>query len=521
MSTVDKIILAIVVLQAVISVFRKLMGAGGKTGAVAPVASADPARTLAGVDAQLRGLLPAIGDLQREGESLGGALRAVGGPAAILHHVLTDDLMPRLDDARTALETTLKILAEADDPAEVLRYIEQEAQISAHLGNLQWVEQAFAVLAAQARWRSDPNLREVLADADAISLAFLQPLLDFLSVHGLRFKEGTPISAPGPNMESVWFNLLPHHPVVQVPDDFDEDLLRWPAVAHEVAHIMFRDVPGLARELHAMLPGAYGAGPARIQGRSVHFDMEGAFGGWLEEIFADAVCMMLLGPSALRGMIAMFQAPDAPTDVLVAHLGPDGQRLDEHPPRHLRVILAAWFLERMGYLVGPEQLRARWERDHGEPTALYIPTTERTLVPMPLVRFRVFGQQLLERFYTSNYTALAGYPLSAITGLEMSPGLWARAKKESKKLLEGVPFMDDPRVVIAAAIEAATAQPGAHTRIAKGVRRAVAGIGTREYRVQDVHYDPLAKGSGGLGRADIRDAIILGALLQRPGRRAS
>lgn len=517
MSTVEKVIIAFVVLQSVVGLFRRLLGSGGR-GRVEPVASADPAETVAAVEAQLRGLLPGVDQLHRQGTRIADDLRIVGGPAEVLRHVLVDDLMPRLSHARGAIEATLQVIATAEEPATALGYIEEQARISAHIGDLQWVEQALVVLEHQARWRADPTLRGVLADADAIAQAFLAPLLAFLDVHGVPFKGGAPISAPGSNLESVWFDLLPRHPVVLVPDDFDQDLLRWPAVAHEVAHIMFRDVPGLARELYAMVPGAQWAGPARLQGRAVTFDLEGAFGGWLEEIFADAICMMLLGPSALRGMIAMFQEPQAPTDVLVAHLRPDG-RLDEHPPRHLRVLLAAWFLERIGYLIEPDALRERWERDHGRPDVLLLPTVERTLVPVPLVRFRVFGQQLLERIYMSSYDALAGYPLSAITGLEMSPGLWARARKESRKLLEGVPFMDDPRVVIAAAIEAVHQHPGAHTRIASGVGRAIAGIGTREWTVRDVHYDPLRRGGRRLGAADLRDAVVLGALFKRPARR--
>ena len=251
------------------------------------------------------------------------------------------------------------------------------------------------------------------------------------------------------------------------------------------------------------------------------FKVESAFASWTEEIFGDAICMMLLGPAALHGMVNMFQDPQRPLSVTAMSVAPGGRRLAEHPPRHLRVVLAAWFLERMGYLIEPEQIRRDWDRMHGDPTSLHAPIDAESYVAVPLVRFRVYGQQLLERFYTSTYQSLAGYPLSAINGLEMSPGLWARAKVESAKLLDGVPFRDDPRVVIAAAIEAAIQRPGAHARIAKGVRRAVVGIGLDSTPIEDVHYASLRHGPSLLQPADFRDAVILGALLRRgrPGRR--
>lgn len=517
MSAVEQIIIALVVGQAVLGLFRRLLGTGATATDDGPIEglSADPEADVRSLRTQLEGLAPRLDAIVRRGEQIEADLERVGGPARVLHEVLIADLQPQLRQAQDAIERAMTVLAEA--PAEdALLFIEQSARLGPHLRGVAQVEQAFGVLADQARWRSDPTLREVLDDADAIAAAFLRPMFAFLDTHGLRFTNEAPIAAPGPGMESVWFNLLPHHPVVQVPDDFGEDLLRWPAVAHEIAHILFRNVPDLSGELHGMVPAAPGAPLASIKGRSVQFDVERAFAGWIEEIFADAFCMMLLGPAALRGMVAMFEAEHQPLEVTAMSLGPGGTITGEHPPRHLRVLLAAWFLERMGYLVEPEQIRRGWDRAHGSPTELHAPTGPETYVAVPLVRFRVFGQQLLERFYTSNYAALAGYPLSAVTGLEMSPGLWAKAKKEAKKLLDGRPFVDDPRVVIAAAIEAVTAQPGAQARIAKGVRRAVVGLGLARRPVRDANYaQPRASGDR-LRGADLRDAVVLGMLLKRP-----
>lgn len=522
MNWFDKLILILVVGQFVLSLFKRLMGNRSLPAGVdvADVISADPQADVDAIIAQLRGLSPRIQSIASRAGRIAGSLRGAGGPARLLHEVLIDDLTPIVEAARAAVIQTVEKLGQLD-AEDGLLYVEQRARLGEHLRGLNKVEMALDVLEAQAQWRTDPSLREVLDDADAIAAAFLAPVLSFLDAHGLRFKEGAVIAAPGPGNESVWFDLLPKHPVVQVPDDFDEDLLRWPAVAHEIAHVIFRDVPGLAAELQEMVGAAPGAPLARVQGRKVVFDVERAFAGWIEEIFADAICMMLLGPAALHGMVQMFQAPDRPLSVTAMSVGPGGRRLAEHPPHHLRVVLAAWFLERMGYLIEPEEIRRTWDRMHGEPSELHAPIDVETYVAVPLVRFRVYGQQLLERFYTSTYRALAGYPLSAVYGLEMSPGMWARARKQSKKLLDGEPFRDDPRVVIAAAIEAAVRRPGAQARIARGVRRAVVGVGLDSAPVDDVHYSRPRRKDGRLRPADIRDAVVLGALLHRvrPGRR--
>ena len=512
MNWFDKIIIALVIGQFVLSFLKRIKGQGQQSGNAngQGFMSADPAADVAGIVVQLQGLGPRIHAISLRAGRISDDLLKAGRTAQVLHTVLVDDLIPVVDAARAATAETL-VQLDRLDPEDGLLYVEQTSRLGEHLRSLQRVEMALDALGAQARWRTDSTLREVLDDADAIAAA----VLAFLDVHGLRFKEGAAIAAPGTGNESVWFDLLPDHPVVQVPDDFDEDLLRWPAVAHEIAHVMFRDIPGLSQELHAMVPAQPGAPLAEVQGRKVVISIERAFAGWIEEIFADAVCMMLLGPAALHGMVQMFQSPARPLRVTAMSVAPGGRRLGEHPPQHLRVVLAAWFLERMGYLIEPEEIRRKWDRLHGTPKALHAPVDDDTYVAVPLVRFRVYGQQLLERFYTSAFQSLAGYPLSAINGLEMSPGLWARARKESKKLLEGLPFRDDPRVVIAAAIEAAVHRPGAQARIAKGVRRAVVGIGLDSAPIEDVHYARRRRGPGKLQPADIRDAVILGALLHR------
>ncbi|MGK0362632.1 MAG: hypothetical protein ACI9U2_004953 [Bradymonadia bacterium] len=519
MSWVDKTILIIVVGQVVRALFKRLMGDrvlpsvdAGPVG----VLSANPEGDAGAIAAQLKGLTPRIQAMSARARRIAGDLKRAGGPTRVMHAVVVDDLIPVLDAAHAATTETLKQLEQLD-AEDGLLYVEQNARVGQHLRGLQRVDAALDTLSEQARWRTDPALREVLDDADAIAAAFLAPVLTFLDTHGLRFKAGTVIAAPGSGNESVWFDLLPHHPVVQVPDDFDEDLLRWPAVAHEIAHVMFRDVAGLSDELHAMVPAQPGAPLAQVQGRKVVVDIERAFAGWIEEIFADAICMMLLGPAALHGMVHMFQSPDHPLSVTGMSVAPSGRRLGEHPPRHLRVILAAWFLERMGYLKEPEEIRRQWDRMHGEPTELHAPVDVDSYVAVPLVRFRVYGQQLLERFYTSTFESLGGYPLSAVHGLEMSPGLWARARRESKKLLEGVAFRDDPRVVIAAAIEAAIHHPGAQARIARGVRRAVVGVGLESRPIRDAHYGRPRHEAGKLRPADIRDAVVISAIWNRGG----
>ncbi|MCB9549816.1 MAG: hypothetical protein H6706_28755 [Myxococcales bacterium] len=526
MSGFDKLVLLVVVAQGLYALFQRVSGRGNRrevTRALDQAPAIDDVerwRTITAI--RLQDMATGVAELVPRMQRVDQGLTRAGASGRLLLGVLRDRLQPEQARCAAQLETLKRRLAELE-ATEAYVFFEQQADLGGLIERLGRLAGGLSALESQAEWRQDAALREVVGDAEAIAVALLAPIRQFAGAHGLRLPVGRPICAPGTGQESVWYDLLPGHPVIRVPDDFGEDLLRWPSVAHEVGHLLWWGLPGLAVEIRGLVPTAERPWLPHVQGRRATFDLEAAFAHWLPELVADAFAAMMMGPAALRGLAHSLARPDDPGAVVRLHAAPDGQTLAAHAPPHLRVALSAWLVERMGFLKEPEAVRRAWDATHGAPDALWCPTRDGDRVPLPFVRFRIYGQQLLERFYTDEYQSFAGYPLSAVTGLEMSPGLWARVQRRAQDLLSGEPFNDDPRVVITAAIEAAVAAPGQELRVSQGVRRAVLGIGLDEDPVDDVHYARRAGGGRRLTSADIRDAIVLDAILgarrAHPGRR--
>jgi hypothetical protein len=133
-----------------------------------------------------------------------------------------------------------------------------------------------------------------------------------------------------------------------------------------------------------------------------------------------------------------------------------------------------------------------------------------------MAEFVTLGESLVEALYTRPFTGLANAPWTAVHGLEMTPGVWARALRRAADLVNDEPFNDDGRVVVAAGIEAADLKAGMSVRIARGVRRAILGRGAAETRARDRHY-VVATGrlSDALTASEVVESIVLRALLER------
>lgn len=516
----EKILIVVFVLQALWSLFGRLFGKRDADAAeqLDEQAAAVPEDVrmedwLRHAGGQLDGALESARDLLVRLDDLDTTLRRAEGPLATLVDVVDRpvrqelqsvvDLMERADGARR--ESPVTFFRRADGLRQAYE-------------GLSLARVRVEALELMVRWRSDKRLGGHLADADAMADGLLQPLRTFASAHGLAFPPLRPVCAPAlPGQEAVIYGLFPGRPVIFVPDDFGEDIMRWPSLAHEVGHLMWRFLPGFAYDLREFIVSDRPAFLPIVQGRQVTFDVHACFGAWLSEIAADLFCAMLLGPAALRGLVHVFGSDD-PADVTRAHASQDGITVEEHPPAQLRVMLVAHLLERVGFPPSEWEAHLRdWDLRHGAPVVLRFPTLQGHEIELGLPRFLALGRALVDRFYASDYPSLSGYDFEAVHDLTMPPGLWARVKRRSRDLLESVPFNDNPRVVLAAAIEASGHAPSSTLRIAKGVRRAVIGLDTRERKVADPAYAlrppaPL----GVLTHEDVVDAILLRALLHRP-----
>ncbi len=515
----DNLLVIVIVLQALWSLFSRLLkkqnGDAGELYVEAPEAARAPEMDewLRHAGRQLDEALALASELMGRLDDLKGELAKAEGPLAPLAGVIDTPVRAELVQSIDLME---RAQAAREESAEA--FFRRADALRQAYEALSLARVRVDVLELIVAWRSDRHLAGHLADADAMATGLLEPLRRFSNDHGLGFPPLRPVCVPAaPGDEAVIYGLFPGQPVIFVPDDFGEDLLRWPSLAHEVGHLMWRFLPGFAYDLREFIVSDGPAWLPHVSGREVTFDVHACFGAWLPEIVADLFCAMLLGPAALRGMVHSF-ATEHPADATRAHAARDGHTIEEHPPAHLRVMLVAHLLESSGFPPSnwEESLR-EWDLRHDAPVTLRFPTLQGDEIELGLPRFLALGRALVDRFRASEYPSLAGYTFSAVHDLTMSPGMWAKACDRAKDLRGDKPFNDSPRIVLTAAIEAVGHMPGASVRIAKGVRRAVIGRDTRERRVADPAYAThTAPPVDALTINDVVDAMILRQFLHRP-----
>jgi hypothetical protein len=439
------------------------------------------------------------------------------GATAVIALALTRPTLADLGLARDRVLRALEFLATADEASQA-GFLRNDRTLAAAKEAAELGEARLALLAEAAMSRQR-ELAETMADADAFAAALVQPLRDFAFAHGLPLPPNQPISLPtAPGQEAMIRGLFADHPVFFVPRDFGEHIHRWPAVAHEVGHVLWDSEPTLRRELRALVPTSEQPWlPRPVQDRLI-FNYEAAFAGWLEEIVCDAFAIILLGPAGFRGLVQALNDRARPMSAVFAAPDRTGQMLDEHPPPHLRVHMAAWLLNELGYDVEMKPLLAAWQQAHEDADYIVVPIAgTRQTVSVDLASFLDKGTYSLSELVAEEFRGLGGYPLSAVAGQELGPGVWARVKRRADQILAGEPFHDSPRVAIAAGIEAAAISPSSTNKIAAAVRAVIVGHGQRmtadpNFRGH-VHEEPVGANRP-LARA--RDAILLWELLERP-----
>ncbi|MGD8394943.1 MAG: hypothetical protein PVF43_05670 [Candidatus Eiseniibacteriota bacterium] len=362
--------------------------------------------------------------------------------------------------------------------------------------------------------RRDPETCQVLGDADALAEACYRPILDFCRHHGIEAHSNVPMTLLHPGGTALHVSFLADQLApITLPHAVRHEPWRWPAIAHEIAHDLMVTVPGFLDEL----AGHLGLDPATLERRapgtgsdrpggdapdgassaadSAHRDeiddeawstesgLDPAiertlFLAWMEEIAADVIGVLMIGPAYLRAMTALFARPDALLEVLAIPVAADGT-LDPHPPRHLRVHLTAHVLRRMGYGSRGAELRRQWDTLHGEPEAFAVVTSElQQLLPAAALIER--ANDLGDRLYNAEMQVMAGHRLADVPGLEFGTGHLRRAETAARSLARGVPAAFDARSLIAAATEAALDDPSQCGKVQAALRTSIVGVGTRE-----------------------------------------
>lgn len=445
---------------------------------------------------------------------------------------LRSDLEARVRESQTQLEGSRARFAKISGPVQVLlealdrieeqitaagRRVADDVNLQLALQEVELIELRLMVADQLAEWRLDPETAANMVDADALADALIEPVAQLARTEIFDFPPRQPICVPAdPEREMVWFGLLPpRYPVVFVPQDFGKDLLRWPAMAHEMGHVIWRNVPGFDREVRKKLGlGRQSPLPYADSAGNLTFSFEHPFSAWIEEIVCDVFTALMLGPAALRGLVYAFADPEDPEEVLWAGATQTGA-FEPHPPQHLRILICADVLERFGFREEIKPIVAEWQATHGNPERIFLPGTPNAIA-VPVESFMDAAHTLLDGLLNEAYTSLTGRELRSIHGLHLTPGMWAKVQRRAEDLRRDVPFNDDPRVVIAAAIEARAAGCTNHGMLARGVRRAIIGRNSGEKRVSKNAY-AISKGTRGRGltKDDVRQALILRDVIQR------
>jgi hypothetical protein len=379
--------------------------------------------------------------------------------------------------------------------------------------------------------RRDPHLLPVLGDADALAEACYAPVVQFAHREDLPLSTARPVVRLAEVDLAIWTGFAPTSLApIFLPQGFLTNVLWWPAIAHEIGHDFLISVHGLSDGLRRELglpSEEVGTRPLALQGDSLHpSELVRLHGGWFEELFCDVFGTLMCGPGYLSSMVELFASPDAPTLALTVGWDPKTGRLGHHPPRHLRVHVSAYVLERAGFARDARALRSHWNAKHGlvddETVPLLVPAVGR-YVRLPFVALRELAVGFAERLYSDRLQSLAGHCLQDISGLDYGPHKHQQGERAKRALLAGhVPSVRQVPAVIAGAVLATVEKPELAARILELARRAIIAVGTFEVREDAFNLPVPVAGSPGtriqleLGARALQEALLLRELLDRP-----
>lgn len=401
------------------------------------------------------------------------------------------------------------------------------AEVAGEAARLDAVASALGVMTAQRR---DGELLLLLGDSDALAEACYRPIVEYARGEGiaLTFERAATVLGDSDLFAALASNPARLAPIV-LPPDWPVEVAWWPALVHEVGHCFYRSVaaagkrPSLDAELRARLrlPRAGAPLPSGVDPLT-EADLRSALGAWLEEMFADAFGVMMLGPAYVHTMMWSFAG--TPQAVVTCQPRMPERCFDEHPPAHLRVVLGCRLLAGMGYSTEARNLEAWWRNRHGGPRQFWVPTRNgrwQALVEEPLV---TRAEVLVTAFYGASFASLGDEPLRSIPGLDFGPREHQAALDAASALLaRRAPVTRDARILIAGAVLAWSREPGQSARILRGARAHITAVEVSRRRLRQREEAADAADEAAFdaeeGGDAIREAILLDAILRRPSLR--
>ncbi len=370
--------------------------------------------------------------------------------------------------------------------------------------------------------RRQPGLLALLGDADALLDACWEPVRVHAKAQGLPLADVQPLTVPlsGGLAITLAFAEAGLAPVA-LPAGFARDVRLWPALAHEVGHLLPALLPGLRAELRAAM--GLPAEPRLERSRrpnAIHAgQVRGLLSAWIDEVFADLFGALMLGPASFHTALHVF-SPEP-------HEGQyrPGQRdFPRHPPAALRLMLIRALLQQRRLdegVAAPWQAWLQRAAAVGQP-GVPVLTAEGASVRLrpealePLVNDTVAG------LLGHAFEGLGGFQLADIPGLAMGPARLRRARESMQALYEGEPYAGSPLDILAGAVLTTTTGTVNAETLLPLVLRSVRGIGTGEASAQSAPAAaaaPVRPAGAAPTAVEWRDAVLLQALLgPGPGR---
>lgn len=520
MEFAEELILLVFVLQAVYSLYQRITGGDQAKKAAeleAPPAADDQATWALMIDRARDQIASAEATAERlRTRALTLRDRLGDRLAADRHEPLREAvaarLLPAIDRLRERLADLAAHLDDLDErPEQVAHWIARSGELVAIFGELGDREAQLGLVNGAARWQRDADLAALLREAEAVAAALLHPL----TIADRRWPSHPPICLPAPRADLDLGALLGDRPVVLLPPAFADDSTRWPALIEATAQALVRLRPSLLAASRALLPGDERPWLPRLQGRAITLDLDALGRAWLPTLAADALAVMMMGPAAMRGAMHALASPDDPEEVVQVAAATDHRLADATPPPHLRVVLMARTLARLGFDPRAARVLAQWEATHDHPDALVLPSLFGQSVRLPLAPVVDRLGPVVDRLRDARQDALGGRMLSAVPGFEMSPSRWARVERRVELFVAGVPFQDDPAIAVAAAIMAADRMGGFGPRLSRALRHAIVAEGERRGAAAPMG-STIARFDDPLTPRDLIEAVALRAVWRRP-----
>ncbi len=424
---------------------------------------------------------------------------------------IDDFVIPRA----TVLEEEIEELARRQAPVT--------PELHQAVGELDLVMAQLEVFIGQRR---NPVLLPMLGDADALALNCYRSTLDFACARDLKLTSARPVTQVGGRYDlAIWTGFIPTGLApIFLPGGFFDNIMFWPAIAHEIGHDFLaatadanprlRQQLGLPSEEHGVRPLDFSRGVTPEELKRI-------FGGWFEEIFCDLFGTLMLGPAYGYSMAALFAAPKNPAEIMLVNTDDSGYQYDLHPPRHLRLLICAQALELVGQEDDAEALRDQWIEIHGgDQPEVYLFPYGNQYMALPHEPIEMIAEELVQRLYVEQLQAFSGFRLQDIPGVDFGPAANARVMRVQDQLQAGqVPSTTNARAIIAGGVCACWSNPDRWQEFLTLARRAIPAEGTAESApdaYDSASSTDLAPGLMDGGPVDLRQAFMLHTILARP-----